>query len=171
MAFIRAIYILALGLVVALFFTFGIAAFYPEPKGQPSYPEPPLKVRLAPPQPVPPQPVGEDYYQSEEYKQYQAQVQEYEKQQQEFQKQRDRYRQRVFYIASALGLATVFLSVGLSRRLEGLWPGILIGGLATIIYAMAQRGLAIGLVARFGVITLVLAALVYLGWQRMRREP
>lgn len=71
------------------------------------------------------------------------------------------YHQNVFFIAYPYGLLLILLGIVLRLRLDIISPGLLLGGIGAIIYAIAQNHLASEI--RFAGVAIGLAVLLYAG--------
>ena len=83
---------------------------------------------------------------------------------------RQDYRRNVFLIAGLIGLGSIAGGVALSRRLDAMRLGLMVGGVATFIYSFAQAGEDIddiGATAILPVAAVGLVALLFLGYRRL----
>ena len=167
MSFIKAVYILAVAVLVTMFVGFGIAAFYESPAA-PEYPEPPSPRPVE--YPVPPPKVDDDYYQSPEYQQYQLEVKDFEEKRRAHDEAMEIYRRNVFFIAFAFGLASIIVGLLLGGTVDAIRSGLVLGGTITVIYGTVQYFGAMSDKARFAVIALGLAVLIYVGYRRLRER-
>lgn len=155
---IKVIYVLILGAFLIMFVAFGVLAFY-EPPERPDYPSPPRRVTTPE---VPP----ED---SEEYQEWQEEREEWKKKQEEMQEAyynaRKHHRRNVFFIAYPYGLLLIVLGLVLRPRLEILRPGLLLGGVGAIIYAIAQSPLSDEL--RFAGVAVAIVVFIFAGYRLM----
>jgi len=154
MNFIRGVYVMVIGVLIVLLVIFGIEAFYPEPP----YPEYLSATRwLGPPPP----------YDSPEYGEWQqGQAEE----QQEWMKVYEAYRQEVaihhrniFFVVLPLGLVFAVGGTFIRRRLDIFGAGLILGGLGTMIYAIAQHNLDSKL--RFAGVAVALVVLIFVGYK------
>ncbi len=151
---------LAYSAAVAVFLTLvvvlGIRTAYEPPDG-PSYSAPSRIVY--PPGPV----VDEEMTAFEEERQYQEKWRQY-------QEDRQDYRRNVFLIAGLIGLGSIASGVALSKRLDAMRLGLIVGGVATFIYSFAQAGEDIDDIAATAILPVAavgLAALLLLGYRRL----
>ena len=148
MKIFKIIYVLAIAAFLTMLVAFGISAFYqpPEPP-QTELSCLPITWPMVTPQPVSPtQPVPAPSPGTPEYEEWQRQQQicqdESTRQWDAYNKAlKDRYR-NVFSIAYPCGLLFVLLGLSLRRSQDINKPGVLLGGIATMIYAIAQPSLA-----------------------------
>lgn len=155
MNFIRVLYILALGLSLTFVVAFGTSTFYEEPQMRPG------EVGLAKPYPAPPTP------ESPEYKAWEQEQGELEAKSAEewkaFEASQKAHSRNVFFIAYPLSLLFVALGSLLNARLDLIRAGLVLGGIGTMIFGLAQGGLANEW--RFIGSTVSSAVLVYLGYR------
>ncbi len=127
---LKFIYTLFIGILLALFVGFGIAAFYEEPK----YPEPPISLRY--PSPL--------YLESKEStiasQPTKGQI-EQEKQQKKFQKDIEVYNRNVSVIGLISAIIFLIISLLLVKNLLLISDGLLLGGVFTLLYSIG-RGFA-----------------------------
>ncbi|MFP4641045.1 MAG: hypothetical protein ACOC6S_01300 [Chloroflexota bacterium] len=152
---IKVIYVLILAAFLIMFVAFGISAFY-EPPERPDYPTPPEPItRELPP---------ED---SEEYQEWQAEREQWEEEreamQEVYHEERKDHRRNVFFIAYPYGLLLIVLGLVLRPRLEILRPGLLLGGVGAIIYAIAQSPLSDEL--RFAGVAVAIGVFIFAGYR------
>ena len=167
MKIFRIIYVLAIAAFLTMLVAFGISAFYQPP--EPPQTEPcgiPISVTTPlQPAPTPGTP---------EYEQWQRQQQEcqdvYDKQWDAYNEAlKDHYR-NLFSISYPCGLLFVLLGLSLRRSQDINKPGLLLGGIATMIYAIAQPSLA----SEFRFIGAAVASVVllYAGYKTLlERKP
>ncbi|UCH86073.1 MAG: hypothetical protein JSU97_05900 [Dehalococcoidia bacterium] len=80
------------------------------------------------------------------------------------------YHRNVFLIAGLIGLGSIASGVALSRRLDAMRLGLIVGGVATFIYSFAQAGEDIDDIAATGIVPVAavgLAVLLLLGYRRL----
>ncbi|MBI4216003.1 MAG: hypothetical protein HY687_01215 [Chloroflexi bacterium] len=159
MGLIKGVYVLALGVFLALFVGLGIAAFYPEPA------PPPFPRALEPP--AAPSPKGEVRPPEVESPEYRAAQEEFQRQQAAYQMVIKSYNQKVFFIAFGLGLAAMVVGLLMKRGLEVVSSGLLLGGTLTSIYGGTRYFGDMDPWMRFGVVALGLALLLFLGFRRL----
>lgn len=127
---LKFIYTLFIGILLALFVGFGIAAFYEEPK----YPEPPMSLKY--PSPI--------YPESKEVS-FSAQITRdqirQEKIQKEFQKNIEIYNRNVSVIGLTAAIIFLTISLTLAQKLLLISDGLLLGGVFTLLYSIG-RGFA-----------------------------
>ena len=118
---LRYVYILFIGVLLALFVGVGIDAFYKAPE----YP------RMIPVAPIKSEVTSQS---AEEVKQIQA----FERENEAYQKRNDKYNRDVSVIA--LGAALLFLMVGLvfAKQLSLIADGLVVGGVFTLLYSVAR---------------------------------
>lgn len=158
MGLIKGVYVLALGIFLALFVGLGIAAFYPEP-APPPFPRAMEPALLFPKGEVRPSEV--------ESPEYRAAQEEFQRQQEAYQLARKSYSQNVFFVAFGLGLAAMVVGLLMARGLEVVSSGLLLGGTLTSLYGAARYFGDMDPWMRFGVVALGLALLLFLGFRRL----
>jgi hypothetical protein len=137
---IKLFYAAAIAALLVLLVAFGIRTFYAAPK-QPQFPEPPASIRgrFAPPPPpmlepgVIPTPTADQLAYEEEQQRFQEEYEVY-------QEKLTDYRRNVFLVAAIVGVAAIAGGLLLQSRLDAIRLGLVTGGLATILYAVAQAG-------------------------------
>ncbi len=154
MGILKIIYVMAIAGFLVGTMAAGIAAFYEAPQS-PVYDEPADAYK------------SPDYYGSPEQKAWEAEWNAKWKAHEA--DLRDHYR-NVFAIAYPIGLLFVILGTELKLRLDVLRPGLTLGGIAIMIYAIAQEDLPDEI--RFIGVTLSLAVLIYVGYRTfLQRKP
>ena len=156
-----------MGILITMFVAFGISVFYEPPELETAEDASPVVVR-------PPSPPS---YESPEY-------QEWEEEQQELMDERQEYweayadamrvyHRNVLFIVYPFGLLFTTLGLVLRPRLDIIKPGLLLGGVGTIIFAVSQGFGDISNALRFGAIAIGLAVLIFLGYRTLleRRQP
>jgi preprotein translocase subunit SecG len=151
---LKAIYVVFLGLIIALFCGLGVAAFYQQPKG-PKEPE-------ATPQTV-------DQKQGLVVNQAEVNYQnEYRKYEEEKLKP---YNRNVSIITLALATLILVISLLLSNKLPILSDGILLGAVFTLIYSII-RGISAGNPRfTFIIVSIGLVITVFIGFWKFLRKP
>lgn len=151
---LKAIYVVFLGLIIALFCGLGVAAFYQQPKG-PKEPE-------AIPQTV-------DQKQGLVVNQAEVNYQnEYRKYEEEKLKP---YNRNVSIITLALATLILVISLLLSNKLPILSDGILLGAVFTLIYSII-RGISAGNPRfTFIIVSIGLVITVFIGFWKFLRKP
>lgn len=94
----------------------------------------------------------------------------------QYEEDRQDYHRNVFLIAGLIGLASIASGVALSRRLDAMRLGLMVGGLATFIYSFAQAGADIDDIGPTAILPVAAAgfiALLLLGYRQLaeRGEP
>lgn len=138
-------------MLVVTFVGVGIAAFYKGPK-------------------MPEYPIGLSYPIIEEKSTVSAKMREdqirYEKTQRGFQHVNETYSKNVSTISVAGALLILIFSITLLAKIDFISDGLLLGGVFTLIYAIV-RGFGAGdEIFRFIVVTIGLAAAIFLGYWR-----
>lgn len=168
MTIIKVIYVLTITAFLIMLVAFGISAFY-QPPEHPEYIDCTLaSIILRQPAPS---------YGTPEYEEWQEQQEEWEECQEENSKLREAYyasmegyHRNVFFIAYPCGLLFIVLGLVLRPKLETIRPGLLLGGMGTIIYAIAQSDLSSEF--RFAGVAVGLVVLLYLGYKTLlERKP
>ena len=151
---LKAIYVVFLGLIIALFCGLGVAAFYQQPK------EPKAPITTA---------------QTAEQKQGlvvdQAQV-NYENEFRKYEEEKLKpYNRNVSIITLALATLILVISLLLSGKLPILSDGILLGAVFTLIYSII-RGISAGNPRfTFIIVSVGLAITVFIGFWKFLRKP
>lgn len=156
----KVIYVAALALFYALFVGFGIAAFYEAPQ----FPDPierPSALEGAPP--------AVEYYETEEYKEFKEQERQYQADYQRFRDDMVIYNRNVFYIAAAAGVLIMVVAVFLPQAVGVIRPGLMLGGLLSVLYGTMRYFTDMGDMGRFVVVAIGLVVLLYLGYTRLRQ--
>jgi hypothetical protein len=152
---LRAIYVVFLGLIIALFVGLGIAAFYETPKRpeQSSLAQETNYAKEPTPQAI------------EAQKAFENQIKEYEE------NKLGPYNRNVSIIT--LVIAVVILTVGLlfSGRFLVLSDGILLGGVFTLLYSIIRATMANNIRFTFIVVAVSLAVTLFLGFWKFLRRP
>ncbi len=141
MRFLRVIYVVAIAVLLILFVSIGVEAFYPAPP-YPDYPE-----RLP-------------AYNSTEYEEWE---QEWMEVQEEFWQEEAIHDKNVFFIVLPLGVLFAVGGTFIRRRLGIFGAGLILGGLGTMLYAITPGGLDNKL--RFVGVAVALAVLVFVGYK------
>ena len=82
----------------------------------------------------------------------------------------DDYHQKAFFISYPYGILLIILGVVLRPRLSILKPGIILGGLGSISYAISQDGLSNEI--RFAGIAVALAVIIFVAYKTLLdKEP
>lgn len=150
MSLIKALYIVAIGLLITAFIGFGIETFYPTPKS-PEYP-------------------SDLNYQTEKpSKEVQQKQVEFEKTQKSFQKKLSSYNQNVSVIAIILSIVLLAASIiGLSK-LEIIGDGLTLGGVFTLFYGIVRAFSTEEAVFRFIAVSAALLIMLSLTYWRFLR--
>lgn len=153
MSLIKALYIVAIGLLIAAFIGFGIETFYPSPKF-PDYPTE-LTTRA-------------DEEPSDEYNQKQK---EFDQKQKDYQKKLSEYNQNSAIILIVIAVILLAASlVGLSK-LEIIGDGVTLGGVFTLFYGIFRAISSQEAVFRFiavGVALVIVVGLTY--WRFLKNQ-
>lgn len=163
MNFLRGAYIFAIAVLLGLFVGFGIAAFYQAPEFEGVEPPTPPGQRVIV-YPLPPSPVDQDYYESPEYQEWLEEQQELREA--HYNAMKD-YHRNVFIIAYTVGLLFIILGTLIRPRLDIIRPGLILGGLGTMIYALSQGFGDMSSVFRFSAIAVSLIVLICLGYRTL----
>jgi len=149
---VKALYSLALAVLLVLFVALGIQTFYPDPQ--------------APPPPAPVRPIAPGIQPTPSPAEEKAQ-EEYQRRHQAWEEELATHRRNVFAIAGALGVAIIIAGLLLGERVDPLRPGLLLGGLFSIFYGVMRGANYVGTAPLFALVTLFLAALLYVGYRRL----
>jgi len=152
---LKSIYIVFLGLIIALFVGLGIAAFYETPKE-------PRQSSVA----------QETNYAKEPSEQALKAQKDFENQMQDYNENKlGPYNRNVAIIA--LVLAVVILTIGLlfAKKFMILSDGILLGGVFTLIYSIIRAAGANNIRFTFVVVAVSLAVTLFLGFWKFLRRP
>jgi len=173
MGIIRIIYVLTITAFLIMLVAFGISAFYESPESpKPERVPVPIKTPIEREAPAKDTPEYEEWQaeqeaQQEEWRMYEGENRKLWETHSEDMKT---YRRNVFFIAYPCGLLFIILGLTLRPRLSIIKPGMLLGGMGTIIYAIAQSDLSNQV--RFGGVAIGLAVLVYVGYRTLlERKP
>jgi hypothetical protein len=151
---LKAIYVVFLGLIIALFCGLGVAAFYQQPKG-----------------PKEPEAITQTVDQKQGLVVNQAEVNyqnEYRKYEEEKLKP---YNRNVSIISLALATLILVISLLLSNKLPILSDGILLGAVFTLIYSII-RGISAGNPRfTFIIVSIGLVITVFIGFWKFLRKP
>ena len=149
---LKAIYVVFLGLIIALFCGLGVAAFYQQPKE----PKPPVASASENANKTGPSQAEIDY---------ENKFREYEE------NQLKPYNRNVSIITISLATVILVLSLILSAWLPILSDGILLGAVFTLIYSII-RGISAGNVRfTFIIVSIGLAITVFIGFWKFLRKP
>jgi lipopolysaccharide export LptBFGC system permease protein LptF len=147
---IKLAYAGAIMVFLVLAVAFGTRVVY-QPPHAPEFPRASVVPRPTDPDGTPRQPTQEELDRWEEaQRRYQEAFKAYED-------ERAFYRRNVFLIAAVAGLIAVAAGVSLDARLDAMRLGLVLGGVGTLIYAIAQ---AAGDLGRMGPAALFVVALV-----------
>ncbi len=124
---LKFIYTLFIGILLALFVGFGIAAFYEEPK----YPEPPVSLRYA-------VPVYPETKEGTSASQLRTDQLKQDKREKDFQKEISVYNRNVSVIALSAAIIYMIVSLSLAKHLMLLSDGLLLGGVFTLLYSIGR---------------------------------
>ena len=167
---IKLFYAAVIAALLVLLVAFGIRTFYSAPE-EPKYPEPPLSIR-GPFVPVAPVPAGTEPAAvptpTPEQVEYQESQERYRDEYDAYREKRADYRRNVFLAAAIVGVIAVAGGLLLQSRLDAIRLGLVTGGLATILYAVAQAGEDLdefGSAVVFGVALIGLALVIGVGYR------
>jgi hypothetical protein len=124
---LKFIYTLFIGILLALFVGFGIAAFYEEPK----YPEPPISLRYS-------TPVYPDTKESSVASQLKADQIKQDKLNKDFQKNLAIYNRNVSVIVLIAAIIYLIVSLTLTKHLLLISDGLLLGGVFSLLYSIGR---------------------------------
>lgn len=172
---VKTVYALTIAAFLIMAVAFGISAFYEPP--EPMEPrEPPYIERVYEPPPK----------ECAAYEEWVALQQDFEAQWEQYNEENTRmwvahdqdmrdHRRNVFLIAYPLGVLFVILGLELKIRLEVLKPGLVLGGLGIVIYAISQSDLSD--ITRFVGVAIGLVVIIYVGYRTLaerklfKKEP
>jgi len=144
MRILRVVYVLAIaGLLIALVIA-GVEAFYPGPQYPDCY-------ELLGPQPA---------YNSTEYEEWEQECTQLWEEHQQEAARRDR---NIFFVVLPLGVVFAVVGTFVRRRLDIFGAGLILGGMGTMIFALAPYDL--NNILRFIGIAVALAVLVFVGYK------
>lgn len=146
---LRFLYTIFLGILLAVFVGVGIAAFYEAPK-PPVYPNP----VVAPTEPLSNQSAQQAQYAAAN-KRYQQDVQGYSR--------------NVSIMALCAAVVFVVASIIAERRVRIIADGVMLGGLATLLYSIARSFASADNRYMFIAVSGGLAIVLYLGYHRFSR--
>ncbi len=124
---LKFIYTLFIGILLALFVGFGIAAFYEEPK----YPELPLSMKYA-------RPLYPEAAESTQSAQILKEQIEQEKRQADYQKNLQLYNRNVSVVGLISAVIFMIISILLIKNLLLISDGVLLGGVFTLLYSIGR---------------------------------
>ena len=157
LSILKVVYVLTIATFLIMLMGFGISAFYEEPK------QPPFPPASTMPTPRTPEYDAWAKAQNEAEAKWQEQWQTYEQ-------SRINHDRNVFIIAYPIGLIYVLLGLVLRPRLDIVKPALFLGALGTFVFALAQGDISNRI--RFGGVAVVLAALIYVGYDMLaKRKP
>lgn len=149
---LRYVYIVFLGIILAVFVGVGIAAFYIAPK----YPEYPSKLQ----RPYPPDPQKDATLSAE----FQKEQEKYDATYKDFQKKNELYSKNVSIIALVFAVIFLIFSLLFANKLLLIADGMLLGGVLTLLYSIV-RGFESGDEKfRFVVVSIGLVIALILGY-------
>lgn len=149
--YLKVVYTLFLGIMVALFIGFGISAFYQEPKA-PEYPT-----------------MLEKESSIETADEKEARIQ-FEKDQKTYREAMKPYNRNVFIIATIASVILLGASFSFFKTFPDISNGILLGGVFTLVYAVIRGLMSEDSMIRFVVVTVGLAIALVLGYLRFGRH-
>jgi lipopolysaccharide export LptBFGC system permease protein LptF len=141
MRILRVIYVLAIAVALVLLVVAGVEAFYPAP----SYPDydPPTW----------------DYNSTE----YQEWEQEWQEAYAIYQDEAQAHDRNIFFVVLPLGAVFAVVGTFIQRRTGIFAAGLILGGVATMIFAVVPYGL--GSIPRFIGVAVILAVLIFVGYK------
>ena len=139
MGIVRIIYVLTITAFLIMFVPFGISAFYqPQESPKPVERLPvPVPAKVSPPDRGTPEYEEWQAQQDRQQEEWQEQAEGNRKQWEDHREDMNTYRRNVFFIAYPCGLLVVILGLTLRPRMSIIKPGLLLGGMGTIIYTIA----------------------------------
>jgi hypothetical protein len=149
--FLRIVYTIFLGLLLATFVGVGIAAFYKQPK----YPEYPPRLQYAPTVPEKSGTTSAEYVKEQEA---------YTKKTEAFQKISEEYNKNVSIIALIAAIIFVVGSLTLVKHILAIADGVLLGGVVTLIYSIGRGFSANDDIFRFFVVSVGLFIALIVGY-------
>lgn len=150
--YLKVVYTLFLGIMVALFIGFGISAFYQEPKA-PEYP-----IIL-----------DKDPSIADTQEEKDARV-KFEADQKQYNNDMKPYNRNVFIIATVASVILLGASFMFFKTFPDISNGILLGGVFTLVYAVIRGLMSEDSMIRFVVVTVGLAIALVLGYLRFGRH-
>lgn len=153
----KLVYTFILGIVIALFFGIGIAAFYEQPK-PPEYESSTALYKTSEPS-------------VEQQKIDQAQQQKFDACMKEYQDKNKSYERNVSIILLVLAVASVVVAFAATARLGFLTDGMLLGALFTLIHGLIRGFSADDNKYLFVAATVAVCVVLYLGYRRFLRMP
>lgn len=152
---LRAIYVVFLGLIIALFVGLGIAAFYETPKRpeQSSLAQETNYAKEPTPQAI------------EAQKAFEKQIKEYEE------NKLGPYNRNVSIVSLVIAVAILTVGLLFSGRFLVLSDGILLGGVFTLLYSILRATMANNIRFTFIVVAVSLAVTIFLGFWKFLRRP
>lgn len=150
---IKILYSVFLGVLIALFVGFGINTFYPQPKA----PEYPSELSYS----VQKEPTAE---QEAKEKAYQEAMQQFDKE------QMAPYNRNVSMIALGAAVLLLIISLIFEKKIPVIADGILFGGVFTLIYSIGRGVASTDTKYIFGIVTVGLIAVIYLGYHKFIKD-
>lgn len=149
---LKFVYTFFLGILVALFVGLGVNTFYPGP----TEPEYPTTSQAVTKEPTAEQQAAENKYQAD-YRAYEKKLKPYSR--------------NVSIITLTAAVIFLVLSLVFESHLRILADGILFGGLFTLLYSIIRGFISQESKYVFMVVTIGLAAVMYIGYHRFVRRP
>jgi len=168
MVFARAVYAVAIGVLLVMLVIFGVEAFYPAPP-RPTPLRFPAGLVLEPATDDPEQSCvvlypGLDDGASDEWQQaWDEQQREWSRLYEEYRQQLALHHRNMFLVVLPLGALLAVGGTFVRRRLDTLGAGLILGGMGTMIYAIVPSSL--DSVLRFSGIAVALAVLIFVGFR------
>lgn len=151
---LRAVYTFFLGLLLALFVGLGVATVHPGPE-----------------EPAPPPAVATARETRELTPEEQQQWVGYELEREAWEDESMRHSRDVGVVALVASVVLLAVSLFVERRRPVLAHGVLLGGLFTLVHSVVRSLISQDTLATFGVVTVALVVVLYLGYRRFVDRP
>ena len=140
------IYVLFVGLLIAIFVGVGINTFY-EPPEQPEYPY--------------------DYGYQEETSEEQIKLEkQYEKENDKYEKEAKEYYGNASVLAVSSSVVLIAFSIAYAKKIKTIGDGVMLGGLFTLLYSIGLGIASTNSKLNFGIVSVSLVVVIYLGYHR-----
>ena len=152
---LKFVYSFFLGLLLAVFVGYGVATFYPAPKG-PEYPDTLQKADSA----------------AKEYNAEQKAVNDqYRRDSESYAAKQKTYYRNVSIIVLACSILLMIIGLTLHSRMTVLNDGFLLGGFFTLLYSIGTSFASESPKYTFAVVTVGLAVTIYMGYRKFVQVP
>lgn len=166
--FLKALFIIFIGILVALFVGIGIDTFYPAPE-RPEYPDPSKSKEVVNYVPIY---VAKDKVipAKDTQERLQEEQQEYQKALKNYKEETKTYDRNVSIIAMIASVIVVVISLLFLTKIDFIADGLLLGGIATLMYSLARGFKSEDSIFRFIVVAISLAVVLIVSYFRFIRK-